>query len=770
MGAAERQEFDPVAGISPEDQREIMRQIEQVAGENRIEASEDLFSYSPLKSGSVFPITVNVVGLVVLGTGIWLLSLLFAGQEEELRASGETVITAENRLIEEIRRETDAALAEREAAIAEIQAQLASISEERNALATNLEQRVQQREAALRDQFQAELEAERRRLLDLNLSEAEIEARLAEFSRVKEREYDQRLAQFRRQAQEEQQQLAAELDTLESQFNQTLADASAERERLLQESQNRLSELQNNFEAQLEQNRAQLGEAEAQLSRLSQEQEQTGLVRSQLRGLYSGVDQALENGELAEATTLLGNIRRLLNEDAVLRTPALREQRPVDLFLVDALEALIRFESRFGNPETISRLEDASRLQEVSDLTREATAAIEAGNEELARTLYRQAIDLIPALSEGFAFLGSVTTDSEAAAQLAAVNSVAEPIVRQGREAMAAEEWSQAVTHFATMLERAPTSRFRAEAVNGIRTAGANLVARHDTRTAELEGRIALLDADLQNLEAQLEITESREQELGEDLRAARSELAAVESAAAENPVVVTELRAAEARVAQLEGDLERTQVQVSSLQDTVSERNSELATTEDELLTSLNELAATQGRVSQAQAVISNLNSEISTLRAQVASAAAAGETGSEASTLTPEIEAELAELRELAADITAAQGEYNSYLATAAGGSEGAQVLEARLALERFLSATAVGELFPELAGELGRFDQVFVTSGRENALLDVADLITELSLSESEGERTELLSTARDQLAQQGASSAVEELVGELAALLQ
>jgi len=52
MGSAEQHDMDPVAGISAEDQREIMLQIEQVAGENRIEASENLFNYSPLKSGS----------------------------------------------------------------------------------------------------------------------------------------------------------------------------------------------------------------------------------------------------------------------------------------------------------------------------------------------------------------------------------------------------------------------------------------------------------------------------------------------------------------------------------------------------------------------------------------------------------------------------------------------------------------------------------------------------------------------------------------------
>lgn len=756
--AGELHDMDPVAGISAEDQREIMLQIERVAGENRIEASDDLFTYAPLKSGTLFPVLVNIAGLVLLGAGIWILSFLFADQEEELRSSGQAVTTAESRLIEEIRRETEAALAEREATIAEIQQQLASISDERNALVTDLEERVRQREAALREQFQVELEAERQRLIDLNLSEAEIEARLAEFSRVKEREYDQRLAQFRRRAEEEQQQLAAELDTMEAQFNETLANASAERERLLAESQNRLAELQSNFQAQLQQNQAQLTEAEAQLARLTQQQEQTALVRSQLRGLYSDVDQALEERELAAARSLLSDIRAVLNEDSVLRTPALREQRPVDLFIVDALEALIGFEARFGNPETMSRLQDAARIQQVNELTTEAAAARDTGNETLARELYRQAIDLIPAVSESFAFLGSVERDGDGADRTEAANAIAEPLVQQGRAAVAAADWSQAIDDFTSVIERAPTSRFRTEAVQEIRTAADNLLVDREDRIADLEDQLAVLNADIGELETQLTAGASRQQELTAQLAEAREELAAVEAAAAIAPLTAGELEAAEERIAELEEERARAETRIASLQETISARNVELAATEVELLDALNELAEVQGRLAQAQGVISELNSRI----------ASSGDQGSTA--LSPEIEAELAELRELASDIAAAQSEYRAYREVADTGSEGVAVLEARLALERFLSATAMGELFPDLSGELGRFDQVFVSSGRENALLDVADLITELSLSESGAEREGVLAAAREQLAQHGAAAAVEELVAELALLVE
>lgn len=766
MEAAERQPTDDTTGISEDDRREIMLEIERVAGENRIEASDELFSYTPLKSGSLFPVLVNVAGAVVLGAGIWLLSLIFADQDAELRSAAQAVVTAESRLIEEIRRETEEQVAAKEAEIAEIQSQLASISAERDALATDLEARVAQREIALREQFEAELEAERQRLIGLNLSEEEIEARLAEFSRVKEREYAQRLAQFRRQAEAEQQELAAELDQLESQFNRTLANASAERERLLEESQSRLAELQENFEAQLAANQAQLNEAEAQLARLSQEQERTELVRSQLRGLYGQVDDALDGGNLDQAQQLLRDIRTLLNEDAVLRIPALREQRPVDLFVVDALEQLIGFENRFGNPETLSRLNDAALLQEVNQRAAEAAAAAEAGDTELAGTLYRQAINLIPAVSESVAFVAA-ETDTDTAEQIASINAVAEPIAAEGRGALEDGDWQLAIDRFASVLERAPTSRFRSEAVAGIRTASESLIADNGTRITELDDRIAELTADLAAREAELSAARAERDTLQTQLREALSSIAELENAPDPEPAVdPAELEAARSRVALLEEDLARAQSRVNALQETISARNAELATTEEELLSTLDELADAQGETAQAQAVISDLNQEISTLREQLANAA--DEPLDNA--ITPELEAELAELRQLEDDIAAAQAVFQDYRQTAAqAGTDGPEVLGARVALERFLSATAMGELFPDLADEVGRFDQVFVTSGRENAFLDVADLITELSVAESAGERERLLTAARANLAADGADAAATELVTELGFLL-
>ena len=184
------------AGISEADQREIRAEIEKVAAQNRIKVSDDLLDYQPQRNGAIFPLIANLSGLVLLAAGLFAFFLIFQSDEAEIRSGGQSVAATESRLIQELRRETEAQLAEKEAEIEQIVARLDSISEERAALAQDMEAQIAQREQELQEQFQAELEAERRRLQNLNLSESEIEARLAEFEAEKRQEYNERLAAF----------------------------------------------------------------------------------------------------------------------------------------------------------------------------------------------------------------------------------------------------------------------------------------------------------------------------------------------------------------------------------------------------------------------------------------------------------------------------------------------------------------------------------------------------------------------------------------------
>lgn len=665
----------PTDEVSAEDRSAILKEIEKVANDNRIVVSVDRLDFTARRNGAIFPILVNVIGLVILTGGVLGLAYLFRTGETRLRQSAEVVVTAESRLIEAIRRETEEQIAAREAEIASIQEQLDSIGSQRARIAVDIDQQLAAREAELRNEFEATLVVERRRLLGLNLSDAEIERRLATFQADQQRAFEARLADARNRSLEQQDALEAELNQLERQYNASLSAADTARRELLAESEGRLSELQQQFEANLAAGEAQLNQAEAQLAELARQREREELVRAQIRGLYANSADAIDAGDFAAARGNLRDLRTLLNEANTLRIEALREQRPVELFLIESLESLVGYEERFSDPATIDRLSDAGLVQEVSALTERAARAAADGNANEATRLYRAALNVIPAIEESAAFLGQ-RTDTADARERATIDAAAEAIVIEARRTLEARDYRAAVELYSSAVRGYPTSRFRVEALGGITTAVDAMLAT-DERTRER------LSSELLELETTVAtLTETSETQT--------------------------------ASIATLERDL--------------SGAESELRTTRDDL-------AAAEAETAQLQAAL------------------ARDRTGA-AGVPDAQTAAELDELRNLATRLAAAQDAYVEYRrgsAATPADADKLEVINARVALGAFLNRSAMRELFPGLSAEFARYERAYVESGRENALLDAADLLIELSEALRPIERVQIvedaLSAAKD-----------------------
>ena len=659
----------PTDEVSAEDRSAILEEIEKVANDNRIVVSVDRLDFTARRNGAIFPILVNVIGLVILTGGALGLAHLFRTGETRLRQSAEVVVTAESRLIEAIRRETEEQIAAREEEIASIQEQLDSIGSQRARIAVDIDQQLAAREAELRNEFEATLVVERRRLLGLNLSDAEIERRLATFQADRERAFEARLADARNRSLEQQDALEAELNQLERQYNASLSAADTARRELLAESEGRLSELQQQFEANLAAGEAQLNQAEAQLAELARQREREELVRAQIRGLYANSADAIDAGDFAAARGNLRDLRTLLNEANTLRIEALREQRPVELFLIESLESLVGYEERFANPATIDRLSDAGLVQEVSALTERAARAAADGNANEAARLYRAALNVIPAIEESTAFLGQ-RTDSADARERATIDAAAEAIVIEARRTLEARDYRAAVELYSSAVRGYPTSRFRVEALGGITTAVDAMLATDERTRDRLSSELLELETTVATL------TETSETQT--------------------------------ASIATLERDL--------------SGAESELRTTRDDL-------AAAEAETAQLQAALARDRTE----PAGVPDAQTA---------------AELDELRNLATRLAAAQdayGEYRRGSATTPADADKLEVINARVALGAFLNRSAMSELFPGLSAEFTRYERAYVESGRENAMLDAADLLIELSEALRPIERVQIVEDA-------------------------
>ena len=67
--------FDPESGISREDQKEILREIEKVAKESRIAVTPEAFAVKAAKRGVLFPVIVNAAAVLALVAGFFVFQL-----------------------------------------------------------------------------------------------------------------------------------------------------------------------------------------------------------------------------------------------------------------------------------------------------------------------------------------------------------------------------------------------------------------------------------------------------------------------------------------------------------------------------------------------------------------------------------------------------------------------------------------------------------------------------------------------------------------------
>jgi hypothetical protein len=195
--------FDESSGISKEDQKDILSQIEKVATESKIQVHPDVFQIKAIKRGVLFPIVINLSAALALAAGIVTLYLLFQRGEEQLLESARGITTAEGKLLEELKRESEEKLKKKNTEIADIQSRLTLLDRERQDLQVNMEAKISSREAELRQTLEEELEAEKQKLREQGLSQEDIDAQLEDLESRKQAVFDRQLQAFREEAEAE---------------------------------------------------------------------------------------------------------------------------------------------------------------------------------------------------------------------------------------------------------------------------------------------------------------------------------------------------------------------------------------------------------------------------------------------------------------------------------------------------------------------------------------------------------------------------------------
>jgi chromosome segregation ATPase len=470
--------FDKTSGISEEEQREILADIDRITEKNRRSLSGGRPAVRAQKKGGLFPALVNAAAILVLGGGLLLLSSFHGKEEVRFRESPGAYSPAERALIEEIRRETNSQLDAKESEISLIMSKLSGVDSELQNLQSSVETMMGEKEAELRKEMGEAFAAERRRLVDQNLSEAAIAERMRQFDADRIARMNTELASYRQSLDAERAASESNLQRLQEEYRAGLAVLQDERSQILESSRAREASLRAQLEARTrelndlsEQNQAALSSARLELERLSGEQERAAVIEGQLGGYYGTVLNHIRAGRLAEAAAAAGALREFLSSPAFTGSPAAQARREIYAAAADGLETLIREALRNAAGETPPPAVDGEAALTIADL-QNRNARLEESVAELNRT--------IAAYSSQSSGLGQRITETEGAAS--ALRTLNQSLQQQVAD--------------------------REQTIAGLQSQSAaqsEIVAARETRIGELEAANAAQAAAIANLNTQLE-------------------------------------------------------------------------------------------------------------------------------------------------------------------------------------------------------------------------------------------------------------------------
>lgn len=358
-----------VEAVPEEDRRELLLQIEKVVAGNKIKVSPELFVINARKRGILLPFLVTGLAITVLISGLFGLYTLFRREERNIGSTPVVSASVEGRLIDEIRKEAEALVAEKDQEIDEIERRLLEIEEQRNTLQSSMESRIALKEEELRRELEAELEELRQKLLAGGASEAVIAEELKNLEEERTAYYEQLLAEFKNTAMAERRQAEENLRRMEREAEDTLRRINEERDQLRLELENKLAGSLEGLEA-----------AQLELAKLTDLRTREENVSSQILGLYLSLKENISEGAIARGEQNLSQLRALLNNEAYLSITSFREQKSANLFILESLERMLdeekqKLSAAEETPPTEAEAEEAARR-----LLDEAAAYTEEGN------------------------------------------------------------------------------------------------------------------------------------------------------------------------------------------------------------------------------------------------------------------------------------------------------------------------------------------------------------------------------------------------------
>lgn len=561
------------SGITEDEKKEVLDQIDRVVEKNKISVTDELFVTTPVKKGALFPILINVFALVLVAGGVFYAYRVFGTRQANLSTETQAYLSTEGKLIEEIKKESEAQLLRKEEEISQIQTELMELDRQSKELKENMEAEIAAREEQLKKELETALEAERRKLEEEGISEKEINQRLSAIESEKREQYENQLESFRQETEAALQEKENELQQARELTEEVLERANRERLQLEEETDRKISELEEDFEEQRRALQSEKSEAQERLRELSTLREQEQLVSDQIVGAYETIIEKIENSQYDAAEVNIEQLKTLLADSSLSSLPAIAKRREIDQYLLSTLKEHLETKTTETPVETTSIVEAANLLIGARELVERGNEALSEGQQKMAKRLYTTALTEVPALYKAYTEL-QIIERNEYTELVDEKIAKGNRLLEEGNIDAAISQYREGITA-ATGAEANVTTRAAGNIVQVLTGRERRSVEEKEREIARLNNRIERLVVSVEELETAV---------------AARNEnIASLQE----------QIDSRDKRITSLSGIIEERNSDMKRLSTSIDERNSSIEQLRSEITRQKNEIESLTDRLS---------------------------------------------------------------------------------------------------------------------------------------------------------------------------
>ena len=388
-------------GISSEDRNKILVEINNLVAKHRIEIKPGTFSFASQRSGAFMPVIVNVAAvLVLLVSGIVLLYLFDLREESIVKPA--QIQTAESEILEALKKESEQKLREKELQISDIQERLRAMRAEKDTIAQQAEERIREKEEEIRRTLEAELSAQRQKMINQGDSQQTIDQFIRTMEEERRAALENELALLKEQIAADRAEKEAAANASIEAYEKELRDSLLDRSNLQREWDSQRADLQRRIQEGEQALEAERNRIATELEAARKRQEQESLALKTILSFYESVNQNLKSQNYDGAIGELDNLEGYINQPPVAGLEVIQQRRQVEVFLIGSLRTLIKNQRTLKGRELESLSAQAELIDAISEIVEKGDRSFDAGDMDSARRLYRSALDKIATIRRSY--------------------------------------------------------------------------------------------------------------------------------------------------------------------------------------------------------------------------------------------------------------------------------------------------------------------------------------------------------------------------------